>query len=390
MRELAPQVLGALVRRYGQFDVCEDATQLALLAASQQWSESGLPDNPRGWLLTVASRRMIDEVRSASARRERENAHFAEFSDSPEVSGADDTLTLLFMCCHPSLTAPSQLALTLRAVGGLTTAEIANAFMVPEATMAQRISRAKANIAKSEIDFTMPQASERSSRLNVVMHVLYLIFNEGYTASSGSSLLRTDLTKEALRLARLLAQIVPDNGEVLGLQALMLLTEARRNARQTSDGFLIPLEEQNRALWDASMISQGTSLVAEAMRLQLIGPYQIQAAIAALHDEAATADATDWPQIAALYAVLERIAPSAVVTLNRAVSIAHVDGPQVGLDIVDTLDSASLGHRFDAVRGHLLEQLGHADEARECYLRAARVTNNRAEQRYLMDRGARL
>lgn len=386
----APLVVGALTRRYGQFDACEDATQLALIAAARQWPSDGIPDNPRSWLLTVASRRLIDEIRSESSRREREDSVFAASSDPDLASDVDDTLTLLFMCCHPSLSAPSQLALTLRAVGGLTTSEIASAFFVPEATMAQRISRAKQSIRNSNVGFEMPPEAERSARLNVVLQVLYLIFNEGYTASSGDSLVRVDLTTEAIRLARMLYSLVPDNGEVAGLLALMLLTDARRAARTAADGSLIPLEEQDRSLWNAAFVAEGVSLVSEAMSHQLIGPYQLQAAIAALHDEAVVAEDTDWPQIAVLYSILERIAPNPAVTLNRAVAVANVDGPEAGLSIIDTIDASSLGHRVDAVRAHLLERLGSADEARECYSRAASATDNAAEKRYLEGRAGRL
>jgi RNA polymerase sigma factor (sigma-70 family) len=394
LRAHAPVVLSSLTRKYGQFDACEDATQLALLAASQQWPVDGIPDNPRGWLLTVASRRLVDEFRSESARREREEAVIQEdFSDSLSVSSTDDTLMLLFLCCHPSLSAPSQLALTLRAVGGLTTTEIASAFFVPEATMAQRISRAKQSIKKSGIGFEMPPENERMTRLNVVLQVLYLIFNEGYTTTSGPSLQRFDLTSQAIRLARTTLALLPDNGEVMGLLALMLLTDARREARSTSDGFLVPLEEQDRSLWDAAAIKEGTALVSAAMSKQLIGPYQLQAAIAAIHDEAKRPEDTDWPQIAALYAVLERIAPSPAVTLNRAVAIANVDGPNAGLELIETLGdeaTATLGHRVDAVRAHLLERAGDLHSAHELYMDAAKKTDSVPEQQYLLLRASKL
>ena len=397
LRELAPQVLGALVRRYGRFDACEDAVQEALLAAALQWPETGVPDQPRAWLVTVASRRVMDEWRSEGARRRREEATAAlEVGALASVSVAseeDDTLTLLFLCCHPSLSEPSQVALTLRAVGGLTTAEIATAFLVPESTMGQRISRAKASIKQSELGFAMPPLAERAERLGAVLHVLYLVFNEGYTASSGDDLQRTDLTTEAIRLARLLVSLVPDEGEAAGLLALMLLTDARRAARATADGSIVPLAEQDRSLWDAGQIKEGVDLVSRTLGARPVGPYQLQAAIAAIHDEAATADETDWPQILALYDVLAQVSPGPVVTLNRAVAVAMVDGPRAGLAVLGTLDDdarMAQTHRVDAVRGHLLELAGEPDEARDAYRRAARVTKSVPEQRYLLLRAASL
>jgi RNA polymerase sigma factor (sigma-70 family) len=393
LRLHAPQVLGALTRKYGQFDACEDATQLALLAASEQWPH-GIPDNPRSWLLTVASRRLVDEWRADSARRRREERVSVVESDDPHgAPDADDTLMLLFLCCHPLLSKPSQLALTLRAVGGLTTAEIASAFLVPETTMGQRISRAKQTIQKSGAHFDMPADAERSQRLGIVLQVLYLIFNEGYTASSGPSLHRVDITSEAIRLTRMLHQLLGNHSEVEGLLALMLLTDARRAARTGADGFLIPLEEQDRNLWNQAEISEGLALVSSAMSRGNVGPYQLQAAIAALHDEAKHFEDTDWLQILALYTVLERVSPSPVIKLNRSVAVAHVSGARAGLHLLDTLDDSqrsALGHRFDAVRAHLLERNRDTAEARDAYLAAARVTNNRAEQRYLLDRASRL
>ena len=397
LRELAPQVLGALVRRYGRFDACEDAVQEALLAATLQWPVDGVPDQPRAWLLTVASRRVMDEWRSESARRRREEATAAlEIGALASVSVAseeDDTLTLLFLCCHPSLSEPSQVALTLRAVGGLTTAEIASAFLVPETTMGQRISRAKASIKQSEIGFALPPADERDERLGVVLHVLYLVFNEGYTASSGDDLQRTDLTTEAIRLARLLVTLVPDEGEAVGLLALMLLTDARRAARTGADGSIVPLADQDRTRWDAAQIEEGVALVSRTLGARPIGPYQLQAAIAAIHDEAASADETDWRQILALYEVLGQVSPGPVVTLNRAVAVAMVDGPRAGLAVLGTLDDdarMAQNHRLDAVRGHLLELAGEPDEARDAYRRAARLTRSVPEQRYLLLRAASL
>ena len=394
LRELAPQVLGTLVRRHGQFDASEDAVQEALLAAAQQWPEAGVPDDPRAWLLTVATRRLVDEWRSESARRRRDETVAAlELPDAAQPSGQDDTLPLLFLCCHPSLSQPSQLALTLRAVGGLTTAEIGNALLVPEATMAQRISRAKQRIKSSGIPFELPPEPERADRLRVVMHVLYLIFNEGYTASSGVSLHRADLTAEAIRLARLLHRLMPEEGEVAGLLALMLLTDARRAARTTPDGSLVPLAEQRRELWNRTQIEEGVTLLTSTLGRRTTGPYQVQAAIAAVHDEAASAEETDWPQILALYEVLERVSPGPVVTLNRAVAVAMVDGPRAGLALLGTLDGddrMARNHRLEAVRAHLLELAGNATEARASYLRAARMTASVPEQRYLALRAARL
>jgi len=395
LRELAPQVLGALVRRYGQFDACEDAMQEALLAAARQWPKEGTPDNPRSWLVTVASRRLVDDWRSEEARRRREET--AASLELPRAQGLasdrDDTLTLLFLCCHPSLTVPSQLALTLRAVGGLTTAEIASAFLVPESTMAQRISRAKDRIKAGGAQFTLPPASERGERLRVVLQVLYLIFNEGYTTSSGPELNRADLTAEAIRLARMLHQLVPEEGEGAGLLALMLLTDARRAARTTADGSIVPLDEQDRSLWNSSQIEEGVAILTRTLGKAPVGPYQMQAAIAAVHDEAPSAQETDWPQILALYEVLERVSPGPVVTLNRAVALAMVNGPRAGLALLGTLDDderMAHSHRLEAVRGHLLERAGELAAARVSYRKAARMTASIPEQRYLALKAARL
>jgi RNA polymerase sigma factor (sigma-70 family) len=402
LREVAPQVLGAVVRRYGQFDASEDAVQEALLAAATQWPDEGIPDNPRGWLIAVAARRMTDQVRSDLARQRREATAAALLppdaltSPAPEAlePDEDDTLTLLFLCCHPSLSAPSQLALTLRAVGGLTTAEIARAFFVPEATMAQRISRAKATIRDSGAPFTLPPAEERAERLAVVLHVLYLVFNEGYTASSGPDLARTDLTSEAIRLARDLHRLLPDDGEVTGLLALMLLIDARRPARTRADGSLVPLAEQDRSLWNRGSIDEGVELISSSLATTpALGVYQLQAAIAAVHDEAPTAEATDWPQIVALYDLLVRVAPNPMVSLNQAVAIAMVDGPSAGLARLDELAAdarLAAGHRVEAVRGHLLEMAGDPTAARSSYLAAARKTTSVPERRYLESRAARI
>jgi RNA polymerase sigma factor (sigma-70 family) len=394
LRELAPQVLGTLVRRHGQFDACEDAVQEALLAASQQWSAEGVPESPRSWVITVANRRLVDGWRSESARRRREEtAAVLELPGRGHVAEQDDTLTLLFLCCHPSLSPPSQLALTLRAVGGLTTTEIANAFLVPETTMAQRISRAKQTIRSSGGRFEPPPAPELAERLRVVLQVLYLIFNEGYTTSSGPSLQRTDLMSEAIRLARLLHRLIPKDGEVAGLLALMLLTDARRFARTDAEGLPVPLAEQRRDLWDRTQIEEGLALVGRTLGTAPIGPYQLQAAIAAVHDEAPNAEQTDWPQILALYDVLEQVSPGPVVTLNRAVAVAMVRGPRAGLALLGTLEGderMARTHRLDAVRGALLELAGDTDAARESYRRAARMTASVPEQRYLALRAARL
>ena len=401
LRELTPQVLGAVVRRYGQFDASEDAVQEALLAAATQWPADGVPDNPRGWLIAVASRRMTDQLRSDLARQRREATAAAMLP--PEALRApgpddvapeeDDTLTLLFLCCHPSLSPASQLALTLRAVGGLTTAEIARAFFVPEATMAQRISRAKATIRASGAPFSLPPDSERAERLAVVLHVLYLVFNEGYTASSGEDLQRTDLTAEAIRLGRDLHRLLPADGEVAGLLALMLLIDARRSARTAADGSLVPLAEQDRSRWNRPAIHEGVALIETSLATTRVGTYQLQAAIAAIHDEAPTAEATDWPQIVALYDLLAAISPNPMVALNQAVAVAMVDGPAAGLARIDAIaadDRIAGGHRLEAVRAHLLEMGGDADAARASYLTAARRTTSVPERRYLESRAARL
>lgn len=384
LREQAPRVLAALVRQYGDFDACEDAVQEALVAASLQWPTDGVPDNPRSWLITVASRRRIEVLRSETARARREES--VAFQPDPEpVSSVDDSLTLLMLCCHPSLTPQSQVALTLRAVGGLTTGEIARAFLVPEATIGQRISRAKAKLHGAR--FAMPPASELPERLAAVLHVLYLIFNEGYTASSGSSLHRVELSAEAIRLTRQLYEQLPSEGEVAGLLALMLLTDARRPARTTSDGALVPLPEQDRSLWDSRLIAEGTELIASTLRTAPVGPYQLQAAIAAVHDEAKRAEDTDWRQILMLYELLENAAPGPMVTLNRIVAVAMVHGPAAGLTLLDDADPALQDHhRLAAVRAHLLDLSGDRDAARAAYQQAARLTQSLPERRYLQSR----
>ncbi|HEU4399640.1 MAG TPA: sigma-70 family RNA polymerase sigma factor [Actinomycetota bacterium] len=401
LRRLAPQVLGAVVRRYGHFDTAEDAAQEALLAAAVQWPKDGVPDNPRGWLITVASRRLTDLLRSEQARQRREDTvatwvlpeqWLAPAADRP-ASESDDTLILLFMCCHPALSPASQIALTLRAVGGLTTAEIARAFLVPEATMTRRISRAKQRIKDSGIPFGMPPGPERSERLGAVLHVLYLIFNEGYASTSGPSLQRGELAAEAIRLARMVHRLLPDDGEVTGLLALMLLTDARRPARTGPDGGLIPMAEQDRSRWNAGSIAEGVALITDALPRGATGPYQLQAAIAAIHDEAPSAEATDWPQIMALYELLLRISDNPVVALNHAVAVAMVRGPNAGLDLLGKLEAderIATDHRLHAVRAHLLEMAGDRVGARDSYRAAAGRTTSIPQQRYLHARAARL
>jgi RNA polymerase sigma factor (sigma-70 family) len=394
LRTLAPQVLGALVRRFSDFDICEDAVQEALLAAALEWAADGVPENPRGWLTVVATRRRADMWRSDSARRRREAATLASApQDIEPAAQTDDGLTLLLLCCHPSLTPVSQVALTLRAVGGLTTAEIARALLVPEATVGQRISRAKQRIRASGAQFRMPPEAERSERLAAVLRVLYLVFNEGSTASSGANLHRVDLIAEAIRLTRQLHARLPGDGEVAGLLALMLLTDARRPARLSPDGMLIPLAEQDRALWDAAAIREGIALITGALSTSPAGPYQLQAALAAVHDEAVRAEDTDWPQILGLYDLLSTIAPGAMVTLNRIVAVAMVNGVPVALrELEVAADDPALAahHRVDAVRAHLLEMAGDAVGARDHYRAAARRTLSNPERRYLEARAERL
>jgi len=401
LRDLAPQVLAALVRRYGHFDLAEDAVQEALIAAAERWPDRGLPGHPKGWLITVASRRLTDQLRSEESRRRREETAVAAEPGPPAIAAPadepagdrDDTLALLFLCCHSELSPPSQLALTLRAVGGLTTAEIARAFLVPEATMAQRISRAKQRIAASGASFAPPPADELAGRPAVVLHVLYLMFNEGYAASSGPYASRPELTAEAIRLTRAVHRSLPEDAEVAGLLALMLLTEARRPARTTSDGSLVPLAEQDRSLWRPDLIEEGTGLVTGALASGPLGPYQLQAAIAAVHAEARDGDDTDWRQILALYDLLERIAPSPVVTLNRAVAVAMVNGPQAGLDVLATLEGdgpMASHHRLAGLRGHFHELAGQREAAVADYQLAAQRATSLPERRYLESRATRL
>jgi RNA polymerase sigma factor (sigma-70 family) len=399
LRELAPQVLGAVARRFQDFSSAEDAVQEAMIAAFTQWPKEGVPENPRGWLIQVACRRMTDQMRTEIARRERETAvakeveNLTSFLEIEADMDPDDTLILLFMCCHRALTSSSAIALTLRAVGGLTTAEIANAFMVPEATMAQRISRAKQTIKASGVPFRLPAQPERMERLPAVLHVLYLIFSEGYASSIGTHLQRLDLAREAIRLTRNAKTLLPDNAEVAGLLALMLLTDARRAARTGAEEELIPLDKQDRRLWDRAEISEGIDLLTAALSKASVGLYQLQAAIAAVHDEAAKVEDTDWPQILALYELLKRVAPSPMVTLNYAIAAAMVHGSAKGLELLQALDSdprVADHYRLAAVRAHLLEKLGDHQAAIEHYRIAAAKTTSIPERNYLITQAARL
>jgi RNA polymerase sigma factor (sigma-70 family) len=402
LRDLAPQVLGAVVRRFRDFSASEDAVQEALLAAAAQWPGEGVPDDPRSWLVRVASRRITDHVRSETARRRREaivvslvppEEQIVLAPDGGDGEEQDDTLLLLFMCCHPALSPASAIALTLRAVGGLTTAEIARAFLVPEATMAQRISRAKQAIQASGVPFARPTPDESAARLGAVLHVLYLIFNEGYTTSSGPDLCRADLSGEAVRITRALHAALPGEAEVTGLLALMILTDARRAARTGPEGELIPLHEQDRARWDRRAVEEGVALVTAALSRASAGPYQVQAAIAALHDEAPRAEETDWPQILALYEVLLGMGDNPMAALNHAIAAAMVHGPAAGLARLDALDAdprIAGHHRLDAVRAHLLERAGDRDAAIACYTRAAGRTASVPERDYLLTQAARL
>ena len=402
LREIAPQVLASMTRRYEDFTTAEDAVQEALIAAAERWPVEGVPANPRGWLYHVAMRRITDHLRSELARRRREEAVAGEvlaewaFVPAPDTDVAtdrDDSLALVFMCCHPALTTPSAIALTLRAVGGLTTGEIASAFLVPEATMGQRISRAKQTIKASGVPFRMPDSAERAERLAAVLHVLYLIFNEGYATSASSELVRTDLSNEAIRLARMLHDLLPNEPEVSGLLALMLLTDARRAARTDSTGGIVPLDEQDRGLWDRQLIADGTALLTETLSKGALGPYQIQAAIAAIHDEAASFGDTDWAQIYALYETLRGISDNPMVALNQAVAAAMVHGPSAALDRLNDLDRdprIAGHHRLDAVRGHLFEMLGDRERALAHYRAAAERTASTPERTYLTAKATRL
>jgi RNA polymerase sigma factor (sigma-70 family) len=399
-RRWAPDVLAALVRCYGDFDAAEDAVQEALLAAARQWPIDGLPDNPRGWLITVASRRLVDHWRSERARASREQLVarstpaeelLAPAADSAYEGERDDSLTLLLLCCHPALTRPSQVALTLRAVAGLSTGQIARAFLVPEATMAQRISRAKTRLRQVGARFGVPAAEQLPNRVTAAAHVLYLVFTEGHTSTTGAGLYDVLLADEAILLTRQLHEHLPAAGEVSGLLALMLLTDARRAARTRPDGSLVPLAEQDRSLWDHTRIREGIRLVERALPTGPVGPFQLQAAMAAVHAEAGRAEDTDWAQIETLYGMLRDLAPSPVVTLNHAVAVAMVDGPTAGLDLLGPLlqdRQMRRYHRLHAVRAHLLEMDGRVQEARVAYAAAARLATSISEQRYLNTKAA--
>ena len=402
LRVMAPQVLGILTRRYREFAGCEDAVQEALIAAAQQWPADGAPDNPRGWLLHVATRRLTDQIRAETSRRLREqlvvslvppDQQIAFAADGVATTEQDDTLDMYFMCCHPALSTSSQIALTLRAVGGLTTSEIARAFQVPEATMAQRISRAKQTIRESGVGFVEPSVRDRVSRLPAVLRVLYLVFNEGYTANDTSRPLNVDLSNEAMRVARQLVELLPDEPEALGLLALMRLTDARRTARLDGAGQLVPLDEQDRALWDGDAIAEGTRLLERALARGRPGSYQIQAAVAALHDEAKSPTKTDWPQIRELYARLLQVADSPMARLSHAIAVAMVEGPAEGLRLLDSLAADPVlaqSHRVAAARGHLYERQGNRVAAAEAYRHAASRSTSTAERDYLLLRAAGL
>jgi RNA polymerase sigma factor (sigma-70 family) len=392
LRSLAPQVLGVLARRTGDFAAAEDAVQEALLAAADHWPRDSIPDNPRGWLIQTAHRRWTDHVRTEAARRRREEtAVLLEPPPDDAAPGEDDTLTLVLLCCHPALTPASAIALTLRAVSGLTTTAIAAAFLVPEATMAQRISRAKQRIQATGATFRLPPPQERAELLRSVRHVLYLMFNEGYTASSGPDLHRVDLSDEAIRLARLLHRAVHDDAETAGLLALMLLTDARRPARTAPDGRPVPLADQDRTRWDRPRIAEGTAVLADAIARRAVGEYQLQAAIAALHDQAPAAEATDWPQILALYGLLEQMTGNPVVTLNRAVATAMVHGPSEGLSVLESAQAALKGHHHvNAVRAYLLELSGEHEAAADHYAAAAARATSLPERDHLTKKAAEL
>jgi len=398
LRELAPQTLAALTRRYGHFELAEDAVQEALLAAATSWSTGSMPDNPAGWLTTVATRRLTDLLRSEQARHRRERTDAVRalpLAGTPAALGPvgeqDDSLVLLFLCCHPAVSPPAQVALTLRAVGGLTTAEIARSLLLPEATITRRITRAKQSILAAGGRFALPEPADRAARLDVVLHVIYLIFTEGHTATAGDALVRNELCAEAIRLGRLLRRLLPAEPEVGGLLAQMLLTDARRAARTGPSGQLVPLAEQDRDRWDRAAIAEGIALVTESLGRRRPGPYQLQAAISAVHAEAGSYDDTDWPQILALYGVLDRLADDPMVTLNRAVALAQVAGPDAALSLVEkaAADPRVAGHhRVHSVRAHLLQAAGRLDEAAEQYRTAARRTLSTPERQYLLRRAA--
>jgi predicted RNA polymerase sigma factor len=392
LRAAAPPALGVLVRRFGDFADCEDAVQEALIAASSQWPAQGVPDNPIGWVVHVASRRITDQRRAEGSRRRREaTAAALEPPPAPPIPDGDDTLLLMLMCCHPALSPAAAIPLALRSVAGLSTAEIARAFLVPEATMAQRISRAKQRVRAAPAPFAPPDRQEFDDRLRSVMHMLYLAFDEGYLATAGTELERPDLSAEAIRLTRSVHAAMPGDPEVTGLLALMLLNHARRDARVDAEGDIVPLDEQDRSLWDRALIAEGGDLIAGAWRHGAVGPYQVQAAIAAVHDQAPCAEDTDWREIVALYGLLERMTANPMVSLNRAIATAMADGPAAGLAMLQALAQQLDGHhRYHSTRAHLLEMAGEPDDAGAEYDVAAARTASLPEQRYLIRRAARL
>ncbi|HYN67334.1 MAG TPA: DUF6596 domain-containing protein [Ornithinibacter sp.] len=385
MRDLATQVVGILTRRSGDFAAAEDAVQEALVAAHTTWPRDGIPDNPRAWLVTAAARRLVDEQRSAAARRPREIGWAAGEPTGAPVVHDDDSLAVLLLCCHPVLSSASAVALTPRAVGGLTTAEVARAHLVPETTMAQRISRAKRTLRDTAEPFALPPEDRLGTRVQRALAVIYLLFNEGYAASTGAALTRADRSAEAIRLGRLAHRLLPGEREATALLALMLLLEARRPARVTPSGDLVPLAEQDRRLWDRRLVTEGTTLLDSTLGGEGgPGPYQVQAAIAAVHDRAPTAADTDWPQVLALYGLLEQVAPSPFVTLARAVAMAEAEGPEAAGPLLDRLAGVLGDHqRRQAVRGHVAQLRGDRAAARRHYLAAAARATNLAERRHL-------
>ena len=396
------RAVAVLVRVFGSIDIAEDAVQDAFTAAVQRWPSAGIPPSPAGWIITTARNRAIDRLRRDAAGEDKYAQAALLHSRTGEASGVapedlvldelaeeagmrDDTLRLIFTCCHPALGMPARVALTLRLLGGLTTAEIARSFMVPEATMAQRLVRAKAKIRDARIPYRVPRGAELPERLTAVLAVVYLIFNEGYSASSGEALIRDDLCTEAVRLARLLVSLMPDEPEAQGLLALMLLIESRRAARMTADGGLVLLPDQDRTLWGKELVTEGQAIVRQCLRRNLPGPYQVQAAINAVHSDSPSAEATDWGQILALYDQLLQLSPGPVVALNRAVAVSEVHGPAAALGLVDGLDLAGYG-LFHAVRADLLRRLGRFREAGAAYRDALALAGNAAERRFLEGR----
>jgi RNA polymerase sigma-70 factor (ECF subfamily) len=383
-REEYGRLIASLVRRFGDIDIAEEAAGEALVAALEKWPESGVPPNPGGWLTTTAGNRAIDRIRREKRRDAKHQAAYMQYDDTPhEYTGPveDDRLRLLFTCCHPALAPEARIALTLRLLGGLTVPEIAQAFLVPETTMAQRITRAKKKIAAAKVPYRVPEATDLPERLGGVLAVLFLVFNEGYLATGDGDPVRDELTGEAIRLTRILRQLLPDEPEVAGLLGLLLLTEARREAR-VRNGQLVPLAEQDRAGWDHALITEGHGLVRECLAINRPGRYQILAAINAVHTDAPTASDTDWSQVVALYDQLTRIDPSPIVALNRAVAVAELDGPEVGLTLVDRLPLDGY-HAWHVARADMLRRLGRTTEAKEAYDAAIAATQNSAERAYL-------